>query len=128
MYRHADIDPLTVTYTGGRLDDLVYSVKTSKGRKKDKQKASSSRQSGEEENLAVIQAYTNLSKSLRQLDKLPLTITSVQGVSPVFRYAEVSQHTYNIQIEFLRYIHLINSYTMSALLYLVIISAYDDFL
>jgi len=44
---------------------------------------------GEEQNTAVIQVYDDLCKLLRQLDDLPLTFASLQGVSPSFRYTEV---------------------------------------
>ncbi|XP_072050523.1 nucleolar protein 6-like [Amphiura filiformis] len=107
LHLHAGIDPVTVTYTGGRMDTLISTQssvdmsssstssvstkkdKSKKDRKEQTERTESSLQSGEEENVAVIQAYTNLSKCLRKLEGLPLAITSVQGVSPVFRYAEV---------------------------------------
>lgn len=44
---------------------------------------------GEEEHTAVIHAYDDLCKMLRRLSDLPLTINSIQGTSPCFRYTEV---------------------------------------
>lgn len=45
---------------------------------------------GEEQHLEVMAAYQELSKYLRQLKDIPLGISSVQGISPVFRHTEVS--------------------------------------
>lgn len=44
---------------------------------------------GEEATLQVINAFNNLEKELTSLSDLPLTISGVQGASPVFRYTEV---------------------------------------
>lgn len=44
---------------------------------------------GEEEHMAIVQSLDQLSKLLHRLDDLPLSVKSVQGVSPVFRFAEV---------------------------------------
>ncbi|PIK61546.1 hypothetical protein BSL78_01559 [Apostichopus japonicus] len=44
---------------------------------------------GEEQHLEVMAAYQELSKYLRQLKDIPLGISSVQGISPVFRHTEV---------------------------------------
>ena len=45
--------------------------------------------SGEEESAKVQQVFTVLSRDLRALADLPLSITSVQGASPVFSHTEV---------------------------------------
>ena len=44
---------------------------------------------GEEPHIALLQSYDNLCKILRNLKDLPLTINSIQGISPVFRFTEV---------------------------------------
>ncbi|XP_078616347.1 nucleolar protein 6-like [Branchiostoma floridae x Branchiostoma japonicum] len=44
---------------------------------------------GDEENVTVMRVYNDLCRILRGLQDLPLNITSIQGTSPVFRYAEV---------------------------------------
>ncbi|XP_056022983.1 nucleolar protein 6-like isoform X2 [Ostrea edulis] len=44
---------------------------------------------GEEQHNDVIQKYDELCKLLRNLKDLPLSINSIQGSSPVFRYSEV---------------------------------------
>ena len=45
---------------------------------------------GDKQNAAVIKAFDDLSKQLHRLDDMPLTISSIQGRSAVFRYTEVS--------------------------------------
>lgn len=45
---------------------------------------------GEEQHNDVIQKYDELCKLLRNLKDLPLSINSIQGSAPVFRYSEVS--------------------------------------
>jgi hypothetical protein len=47
----------------------------------------SSRGTGEEACLGVIDSFLDLSKTLRKLNGLPLEITSTQGTSAVFRYS-----------------------------------------
>ncbi|XP_012256852.2 nucleolar protein 6 isoform X2 [Athalia rosae] len=44
---------------------------------------------GEEATLQVLNTFNNLVKQLTLLTDLPLTVTGVQGCSPVFRYTEV---------------------------------------
>ena len=61
---------------------------------------------GEEQHAAILQSYENLCKVLRNLKDLPLTINSIQGTSPVFRFAEVGYHTQ---------IYLLFSYTMTCI-------------
>lgn len=73
---HADIPESCVRYVGGMLDDVM--------------KASRQVQStGEEESLAVVQSYDDLSRKLWRLEGLPLSITSVQGAHPALRYTQV---------------------------------------
>ena len=45
---------------------------------------------GEEVNKKAMDTFTELSRDLRQLRDLPLSITSLQGTSPTFRYTEVN--------------------------------------
>lgn len=44
---------------------------------------------GEELHLEIIRAFDELCKNLRSLSDLPLTVNTIQGTSPVFRYSEV---------------------------------------
>lgn len=44
---------------------------------------------GEEACNSVIQSYDRLAKQLRELPDMPLDVSSVQGVGPVFRGADV---------------------------------------
>lgn len=53
---------------------------------------------GEEANVLVIRSFDTLSKMLRGLSDLPLTVTSVQGVSPIFRYTEVVTYGLNFKM------------------------------
>ena len=48
---------------------------------------------GEEANKKAVDVFTKLSRDLRQLRDLPLSINSLQGTSPTFRYTEV-MHMY----------------------------------
>ena len=45
---------------------------------------------GEEQTREVLTAYEELSKAVRGLADLPLMITTLHGVHPVFRHTEVS--------------------------------------
>ena len=46
---------------------------------------------GEEQHVLIQHSYTSLAKQLRGLKDLPLAINTIQGVSPVFRFAEVTR-------------------------------------
>ncbi|RVE68306.1 hypothetical protein OJAV_G00090780 [Oryzias javanicus] len=72
---HADIPEASVRHVGG-IDDVV---KT----------GSEVPTTGEEESLAVVQAYDDLSRKLWNLEGLPLSITAVQGAHPALRYTQV---------------------------------------
>ncbi|KAJ8304133.1 hypothetical protein KUTeg_017716 [Tegillarca granosa] len=79
---HAGILPKSVTYISHQLDcvlRLPVQIKNS----------AISYGTGEEQHQSIIQSYDNLCKLLRNLSDLPLTINSIQGSSPVFRYSEV---------------------------------------
>ena len=52
---------------------------------------------GEEVNRKVMDVFTELSRELRQLRDIPLSINSLQGTSPVFRYTEVCLY-YRLEI------------------------------
>ncbi len=52
----------------------------------------------EEKSLKCIQTFDELAKELRSLTDLPLEITSVLGVDPVFRYTEVAPPPQNASI------------------------------
>lgn len=44
---------------------------------------------GEEMSHRVLQTFEDLNKQLRNLNQLPLTVTSIVGTSAVFRHTEV---------------------------------------
>ncbi|XP_066994077.2 nucleolar protein 6 isoform X2 [Anabrus simplex] len=44
---------------------------------------------GEEQTLALLHSFDGLAKQLRQVKDIPLDVSSVQGISPVFRFCEV---------------------------------------
>lgn len=44
---------------------------------------------GEGASLCCIDSFNEVGKCIRELEGLPLTVSSVQGVSPVLRYADV---------------------------------------
>lgn len=44
---------------------------------------------GEGASLYCIDSFNEVGKIIRQLEGLPLTVSSVQGISPVLRYADV---------------------------------------
>ncbi|XP_050522298.1 nucleolar protein 6 [Daktulosphaira vitifoliae] len=44
---------------------------------------------GEDASMRCIDSFNEVGKAIRELDGLPLTVTSVQGVSPVLRYTDV---------------------------------------
>ena len=50
---------------------------------------------GEEANKKVMDVFTEFSRDLRQLRDFPLSITSLQGASPAFRYTEVTMAIMN---------------------------------
>lgn len=71
-----------ITYIGDQLDTVLsLPVESCDGSLK--------YGTGEEQHAAILQSYENLCKVLRNLKDLPLTINSIQGTSPVFRFAEV---------------------------------------
>jgi hypothetical protein len=49
---------------------------------------------GEEINKKILDTFTELARDLRRLRDLPLSINSLQGTSPVFRYTEVQMTQY----------------------------------
>ena len=85
IFRHAGIQPSNVHYVAGQTDPLLHlPVKF-----KPQTEGHLHYGTGEEQNVSLIQVYEELCKMVRKLSDLPLTITSIQGTSPCFRYAEV---------------------------------------
>eukprot|EP00058_Branchiostoma_floridae_P009064 XP_002594552.1 hypothetical protein BRAFLDRAFT_279825 [Branchiostoma floridae] len=85
LNRHANIPQSIIKYFG---------AKKSKNAPKEQlldpnQNSTSHPGTGDEENVTVMRVYNDLCRILRGLQDLPLNITSIQGTSPVFRYAEV---------------------------------------
>ncbi|XP_043934033.1 nucleolar protein 6 isoform X1 [Protopterus annectens] len=73
---HADIPSSSLSYVGGLLDSIIKVKDEPLG-------------TGEEESVAVIKSYDDLSRKLWNLEELPLTVTSVQGTHPALRYTDV---------------------------------------
>ncbi|KAJ7384542.1 Nucleolar protein 6 [Desmophyllum pertusum] len=79
LQRHGGVDPASLTYIGSQLDCVLQSHAAA---------TSSDSGTGDEEAQRVIQVYNVLCKQIRALE-LPLSVNSLQGISPVFRGAEV---------------------------------------
>ena len=75
--RHGGVDPASFTYVANQLDCVLQT-----------HAASRDSGTGDEEAQRVIQVYNALCKQIRALD-FPLNVNSLQGISPVFRGAEV---------------------------------------
>ena len=90
--RHGSIEPTSMVYVANQLDSILKAqVKKAKN---EVERITQSTGTGEEEILEIIKAYDSLCKQIRALD-LPLNVNSLQGLSPVFRGAEVCMFIYN---------------------------------
>ncbi|CAH3109711.1 unnamed protein product [Porites lobata] len=76
LHRHGGVDPKSVTYVANQLDCVLQTAD------------SRNSGTGDEHAQKVIQVYDALCKQIRALD-LPLNVNTLQGISPVFRGAEV---------------------------------------
>ena len=76
LSRHGGVDPESITFVANQLDCVLQTA------------GSSDSGTGDEKAQRVIQVYDSLCKQIRALD-LPLNVNSIQGISPVFRGAEV---------------------------------------
>ena len=95
-FSHAKISPDTITYIGGQLDPVLHHAIREKPHATPDTKSQGTQDphpggasTGEEENVALVQAYNDFTKDLRSLKDVPLVMTSVQGISPSLRYTEV---------------------------------------
>ena len=77
--RHGGVDPASLTFVANQLDSVLQA-----------HGASCDSGTGDEEAQRVIQVYNALCKQIRALD-LPLNVNSIQGISSVFRGAEVGK-------------------------------------
>ncbi|XP_048460739.1 nucleolar protein 6 [Rhincodon typus] len=75
LQRHLDLPKLALCYVGGLLDSVIEIEKGPAG--------------SEEKNISVVRSYDDLSRKLWNLSGLPLNVTSIQGIHPVFRFTEV---------------------------------------
>ena len=66
-----------------------YITEFSNIQKKQQESKHISTATGEEESLAVIYAFEELCKQIRNIAGLPLDISSIQGAHPAFRLTEV---------------------------------------
>ena len=80
--RHGDVDTSSFTYVASQLDCVLQT-----------HAESSNGGTGEEDAQRVNQVYNTLCKQIRALE-LPLSVSSLQGISPVFRGAEVVDRGY----------------------------------
>ncbi|XP_064608729.1 nucleolar protein 6-like [Liolophura sinensis] len=81
LKRHAGIPKKNVTYIGGQFDGILNDSH--------EDLRSHSVTTGEEGHMTVLASYEELCKLLRSFDDLPLTINTIQGTSPIFRFTEV---------------------------------------
>lgn len=77
IQRHGDVDTSSFTYVASQLDCVLQT-----------RAESANSGTGEEDAERVNQVYNTLCKQIRALE-LPLSVSSLQGISPVFRGAEV---------------------------------------
>ncbi|NXI45898.1 NOL6 protein, partial [Galbula dea] len=73
---HTDIPESSICYMGALLESVIMNGQKASG-------------TGEEAIVSVVCSYDDLSRKLWNLKGLPLTVTSVQGVHPAFRYTDV---------------------------------------
>ena len=76
LSRHGGVDPKSLTFVANQLDCVLQTADSRNGG------------TGDEHAQKVIQVYDALCKQIRALD-LPLNVNTLQGISPVFRGAEV---------------------------------------
>ena len=91
-YRFFKIQPSSVHYCVDQFDALIkpkYITEFSNIQKKQQESKHISTATGEEESLAVVYAFEELCKQIRNIDGLPLDINSIQGSHPAFRLTEV---------------------------------------
>lgn len=74
--RQGGVDPGSLTFVANQLDCVLLTA------------GSTDHGTGDEQTQRVIQVYNTLCKQIRALE-LPLSVNSLQGISPVFRGAEV---------------------------------------
>ena len=74
-------------YVGGQFDDLLHLPAVLPANQLPYG-------TGEEQNMEVMRVYDDLCKQLRKLTELPLVLNTIQGVSPCFRFTEVSVLNY----------------------------------
>ena len=78
LFRHGGLKPDCLTFVATQLDGVLHTAGSS----------DSGTHTGEEKTQKILQVYDSLCKEIRALD-LPLSVSAIQGVSPVFRGAEV---------------------------------------
>ncbi|XP_064627089.1 nucleolar protein 6-like [Lineus longissimus] len=81
LEKSADISTKSIRYIGGQLDSILQPAQP--------KKKFIHYGTGEEQNIGIMKMYNNLSKQIRQLKDWPLSVTSISGIDPVFRFAEV---------------------------------------
>ncbi|CAL1536080.1 unnamed protein product [Lymnaea stagnalis] len=82
LNRHCGIPKANVHYMEGKLDTLLHLKLAPKD-------SLQHYGTGEEQSLAVLQAFDQLNRAVRALTTMPLAIHSVTGIHPVFRHSDV---------------------------------------
>ncbi|EDO40309.1 predicted protein [Nematostella vectensis] len=91
LNRHGKVEPEMVRFVSSQLDCLLQrnnGTSTTPSESQQAPTSSSIQGTGEESMSLVIKAYDSLCKDIRGLE-LPLAVHSLQGISPIFRGAEV---------------------------------------
>jgi len=83
---HCNITSSSISYHGDEANPILH-PKYVKPAEDSKSKVNPG--CGEEENTHFIKVFEGLSKAIRNLNDLPLSINSIQGIDPVFRSTEV---------------------------------------
>ncbi|CAH1797578.1 unnamed protein product [Owenia fusiformis] len=86
LTRHFNITESCIKYMGNHLDSLLCIPHRSN---KNKPRPDPSYGTGEEHSFMVMKTYETLSKIIRNLDDLPLTVNTIQGSDAVFRHTQV---------------------------------------
>eukprot|EP00112_Aurelia_sp_Birch-Aquarium-sp1_P004342 Seg149.9 transcript_id=Seg149.9/GoldUCD/mRNA.D3Y31 product="Nucleolar protein 6" protein_id=Seg149.9/GoldUCD/D3Y31 len=92
LQRFFKIQSLSIHYYMDQFDALIkpkYITEFSNVQKKQQESKHLSTATGEEESLAMIYAFEELCKQIRNIEGLPLDINSIQGAHPAFRLTEV---------------------------------------
>ncbi|XP_063696273.1 nucleolar protein 6 [Culicoides brevitarsis] len=77
LKRHFNIPEISLHFLSDQFDIAI------------RTKGSKNNDTGEHRALSVIQVFDKLSQEMRTIDSIPLAVTSVLGIDPVFRYCDL---------------------------------------